>query len=88
MTREEIEVLALKRAMGQCSVGNADLDKAVASFIKIGFVDGYTAGLDKDRVLLEAYRRVVAVARMANDRSPDIRVSNALRSLDEIRNEL
>jgi len=47
-----------------------------------------TEALDQDRVLLEAYRRVVAVTRMANDRSPDIRVGNALRSLDEIQKEV
>ena len=44
MTKRRDE-LADKRSKRQCTTGNPDLDKAIAWYLKIGFEDGFDAGV-------------------------------------------
>lgn len=44
LTRKRDE-LADKRSKRQCTTGNPDLDKAIAWYLKIGFEDGFDAGV-------------------------------------------
>lgn len=39
--------LADKRSKRQCTTGNQDLDKAIAWYLKIGFEDGWDAGVSE-----------------------------------------
>lgn len=52
MTKRRDE-MADKRSKSQCTTGNQDLDKAIAWYLKIGFEDGFDAGVAEMQAQVE-----------------------------------
>ena len=61
--REEMERLAEIRSKRQCATGQSDLDKAISWYLKIGFEDGFTEGVESEHhisnMLTQEIRKVL-----------------------------
>lgn len=52
--------LADRRSKRQCSTGNPDLDRAIAWYLKIGFEDGFDAGVSEMQAQIDELKQELA----------------------------